>query len=59
MILLIDEESKSYEEQEVCHVCKKMFCADEDDEDYKNKKKFEITVITQENLEELLTAIAI
>ena len=29
----------SYEQQEVCHVCKKRFCMDEDDENYKNKKK--------------------
>ena len=28
MILLNDEENKSYEEQEVCHICKKKFCTD-------------------------------
>ena len=28
MILLTDEENKSYEEQEVCHICKKKFCTD-------------------------------
>ena len=51
------EENRSYEEQEVCHICKKKFCTDEHDENYENKKK--ITVITQENLEELLIAISI
>ena len=50
----------SYEEQEVCHVCKKRFCTDEDDENYKNKKKIKyLTVIAIENLEELLIATAI
>ena len=28
MIVLTDEENKSYEEQEVCHICKKKFCTD-------------------------------
>ena len=28
MILLTDVENKSYEEQEVCHICKKKFCTD-------------------------------
>ena len=51
------EENRSYEEQEVCHICKKKFCTDEHDENYENKKK--ITVITQESLEELLIAISI
>ena len=32
MIQLTDEENKSYEEQEVCHICKKTFCLDENDE---------------------------
>ena len=32
---------------------------EEHDENYKNKKRLKITVITQENLEELLVAIAI
>ena len=32
---------------------------DEHDENYKNKKRLKITVITQEDLEELLIAIAI
>ena len=34
-------------------------CMDEDDEDYKNKKRLEITVITQKFLEELLIAFGI
>ena len=39
MIHLTVEENRSYEEQEVCHICKKKFCTDEHDENYKNKKK--------------------
>ena len=31
IILLTDEESKSYEKQKVCHLCKKEFCIDEND----------------------------
>ena len=31
MIPLTDEENKSYEKQKVCHICKKMFCIDEND----------------------------
>ena len=60
MISLTGAENRSYEEQEVSHVCKKKFCVDEHDENYKNKKKrLKIIVITQLNLEELLIAIAI
>ena len=33
------EENKSYEDQQACHICEGKFCTDEDDEDYKNKKK--------------------
>ena len=54
MMSLTDEENRSYEEQEVCHICKKKSCTDEHDENYKNQKRLKITVITQENLEELL-----
>ena len=32
MIPLSEEENKSYEEQEVCHICKKKFYLDENDE---------------------------
>ena len=39
MIPLTDEENKSYEEQEACHICIGKFCTDEDDENYENKKK--------------------
>ena len=56
MIQLTYEENKSYKEQEVCHICKKKFCMDEHDENYKNKKRLKITVITQKNLEGLLIA---
>ena len=33
MIPLADEENKSYEQQEVRHICKKKFCLDKNDED--------------------------
>ena len=39
MIPLTDDENKSYEEQEACHICKWKFCADENDEIYKNRRK--------------------
>ena len=59
MIPLTDQENKSYEEQEACHICIGKFCTDEDDENYENKKRLKITVITQENLQELLIAFVI
>ena len=31
--------NKSYEEQEKCHICQEKFCTDEDDENYKSRKK--------------------
>ena len=49
MILLTDEETKFYEKQKVCYICKKEFSTDEND---KNTIKAEIIVITQGNLEE-------
>ena len=39
MIPLSYEEISFYNKQEVCHICKKKFCTDEHDENYKNKKK--------------------
>ena len=54
MIPLTKEENKSYKEQETCHICKGKFCVDKDDESYKKKERLKTTVITQENLEELL-----
>ena len=39
MIPLIVEENKYYEEQEACNICTEKFCTDENDKDYKNKKK--------------------
>ena len=59
MIPLTDEENKSYEEYEVCYICIEKFCTDEDDENYRNRKRLKITVITQDNLEELLITFAI
>ena len=41
MIPLTDDENKSYEEQEACHICEGKFCADENDEIYKNRRKVE------------------
>ena len=38
MLLLTDDENKSYEEQEACHIREGKFSADENDENYKNKK---------------------
>ena len=37
MIPLTDEEYRSYERQEVCHICKKEFCNDE-----KEKSEFKL-----------------
>ena len=63
MILLTHEENKSFEGQEVCHICKEEFCTNENNENEfkvkKKKKKKEITVITLENLEGLLIISAI
>ena len=39
MILLTDEESRSYEEQELCHICRKKFRMVEHDENYKKRRK--------------------
>ena len=41
MMLLTDEENRSYGEQDTCHVCKGKFCTDEDDENYENRGKVE------------------
>ena len=66
MIPLTDGESKSYEKQKFCHICKKGFNTDDDDDDEDNNdgdnKKYhkkKIIFITQENLEELLIVFAI
>ena len=40
MIPLTDEENKSYEEKEICHIFNENFCTDEHDENSKNRKKF-------------------
>ena len=39
MITLTNEENKSHEEQETCHICEEKFCMDENDENYKNRRK--------------------
>ena len=38
MITLSEEENKSYEEQDVCHICKKKFHFNENDKKYKKVK---------------------
>ena len=59
MIPLTDEETKSYEEQNVCHICKKEFYYDENKEkEIKLYQKSKIIVITLKNLEELLIVFA-
>ena len=49
MITLTNEENKSYEEQEACYIFNEKFCADQNDEIYKNRRK----------VKELLIALAI
>ena len=39
MIPLTHEENNLYNEQKICHLCKKKFCIDKDDKDYINRKK--------------------
>ena len=39
MTPLTDEENKFYEEQEACNICEGKFCTDENDENYKDRKK--------------------
>ena len=39
MILLTYEENRSDEEQEVCHICKKKFCMDGHNENFKKIRK--------------------
>ena len=42
MMPLTDVENRSYEEQELCHICKKKFCKEEHDENYRGKKRLKI-----------------
>ena len=61
MIPLTDNANKLHNEQEECHICQKEFCYDKNEKKKFKlyKKKLEIIVILQENLEELLIAFAI
>ena len=59
MMSLTDEENRSYEEQEVFIYVRKSFVWMNMMKILKIKKRLKITVITQENLEELPIAIAI
>ena len=36
MIPVTDEEKESYENQEICHICEKEFCTDENNKKFKN-----------------------
>ena len=45
MIPLANEEKESYENQEICHICEKEFCTDEN-----NKKEFKKNAKSQRSL---------
>ena len=53
MAPLTHEENDFYNKQEICYVCKEMFCMDKIDKNYINKKRLKIIAIILENLEEL------
>ena len=38
-IILTNEEKESYENQKVCYICEKKFCADKNKKEFKLKKK--------------------
>ena len=38
-IILTNEEKESYEQQEICYICREEFCTDIEDGEYVNKKK--------------------
>ena len=59
MISLTYEENKSYKEQDKCHICEKFFVWIKMMKTILIEKRFKITVITQEHLEELLVVSAI
>ena len=67
MIPLSEEENKSYEEQDVCYICKKKNYFDKTDENennennakFKKYRKVKIIVIASGNLEKLLIGITI
>ena len=60
MIPLTDKEKESYENQEICYICEKEFCTDENNKkEFKKCKRSEIIVITQENIEVLLIVFVI
>ena len=56
MIAVTNEKKKLHRKQKVCYICKKGFSTDDKN---KNIIKSEITVITLENIEELLMIFAI
>ena len=61
MTSFTDDENKYYEEQKECYICQKELCYNKNQKKkFKlHKKKLEIIVIFQENLEGLLIAFVI
>ena len=47
MIPLTNQENKSYKKQKVCHICKKRFSTNDDDD---NKRYHKVRDPTQENI---------
>ena len=56
MVPLTYEENESYKNIKVCYICKKGFITDDANKEY---HKYEILIILQENIEELLIIRAI
>ena len=59
MAPLTHEENDFYNKQEICYICKEMFCMDKSDKNYINKKRLKIIAIILENLEGLHIVYAI
>ena len=59
MTPLTNKEIKSYEEQKVCHICKRKFCHDKNKSNMTFITKSEIIATTLENLEGMLIIFAI
>ena len=39
MIALTAEEKESYKNQQICHICEKEFCTDNNNDEYKKMRK--------------------
>ena len=59
MIPLTDEGKESYENQEICHICGKEFCTDENNKKFKKMHKVRDYCHYTENKEVLLIVIVI